>query len=403
MEAGQSGQSKYSHGITVWIKDRNCQVEPLKSILWRIKNVHSIGDTLAGFPDGVGQLVELQDYSFLNFPPSIIEICGPNSPLTELIQVLRELPSDKRESFFSHLRVISIMSPVSVNDVLYLISLAPLVAFSHNDANFTDSELQIILEELKLIKLRAFDIAEGNVDFILRNLDVEILRFCGSPGIKVDDISVSLSDGEFVSNASVKFVAAQEILFDSVSRPDVSTELPSEAERFLPALERRFPNLKALFWDWNMVDPEFVFDKRTEAILNQLVHLFKKYEMRMLAIVIYSPSGTAANRGRTIAQYLKSRSLPNFLMKTFATKGISSGEPNFVLAVAGSDYPMMLRVEEVVCNARNPTPSLKHLMYVWDRSIETHESNTTIEFCGFDSDLIRRIFHSKSKHSDPGT
>lgn len=66
-----------------------------------------------------------------------------------------------------------------------------------------------------------------------------------------------------------------------------------------------------------------------------------------------------------------------------------------LLSFLGSDGDMMKRVEEVVCSAQNPSPDLRHFLYVLDPVVRTHESNATFEFVGFDEKLVQREFASK--------
>ncbi|VDK30994.1 unnamed protein product [Anisakis simplex] len=81
--------------ITVWMKNRRSHVERFNSILWRVKNVNRIGETACGFPDGSGQLVELEWTNALRrFPPSILEICSSHAPLTSLVNAFRLLPAE---------------------------------------------------------------------------------------------------------------------------------------------------------------------------------------------------------------------------------------------------------------------------------------------------------------------
>lgn len=81
--------------VTVWMKSRRSHVEPLHSILWRVKNVTRIGETIRGFPDGEGQLVQFEwDNVLGRFPPCIIEVCCNNAPLSALLNALSLLPQE---------------------------------------------------------------------------------------------------------------------------------------------------------------------------------------------------------------------------------------------------------------------------------------------------------------------
>lgn len=81
--------------VTVWMKSRRSHVEPLHSILWRVKNVTRIGETIRGFPDGEGQLVQFEwDNVLGRFPPCIIEVCCANAPLSALLNALSLLPQE---------------------------------------------------------------------------------------------------------------------------------------------------------------------------------------------------------------------------------------------------------------------------------------------------------------------
>ncbi|VDM39386.1 unnamed protein product [Toxocara canis] len=337
--------------ITVWMKNRRSHVEPLRSILWRVKNVSRIGETARGFPDGDGQLVELEWSNALRrFPPCILEICSAHAPLSSLVNAFRLLPAETLNSFFSHLKVLSLSNTdVLFDDVTFLVSAIPMLsAFSYSDSNLEEHDFDTLIKTL--VPLQAQD-------------------FVKSMAVAV----------------TVKFVIAQELKFAA----------DNDAELFLSVLCERFPRMDALFWDWNMVDPEIRFDERAKAVAETLVNLYRSLNLRMLAVVAYTPSSATYSAAETLIQYFIAQQLQSCTLKRLATKGLKSRDPNFVLILAGSDTDMMRRIDEVVCGAQNPTPDLRHLLYVLDARCATHETNATFEFLGFDEKLVRSEFASK--------
>ncbi|KHN88675.1 hypothetical protein Tcan_14786 [Toxocara canis] len=361
--------------ITVWMKNRRSHVEPLRSILWRVKNVSRIGETARGFPDGDGQLVELEWSNALRrFPPCILEICSAHAPLSSLVNAFRLLPAETLNSFFSHLKVLSLSNTdVLFDDVTFLVSAIPMLsAFSYSDSNLEEHDFDTLIKTLVPLQLRGMDMCDGNVDVVLNNLNLEMVRFCASPGIMAQDFVKSMAVA-----VTVKFVIAQELKFAA----------DNDAELFLSVLCERFPRMDALFWDWNMVDPEIRFDERAKAVAETLVNLYRSLNLRMLAVVAYTPSSATYSAAETLIQYFIAQQLQSCTLKRLATKGLKSRDPNFVLILAGSDTDMMRRIDEVVCGAQNPTPDLRHLLYVLDARCATHETNATFEFLGFDEKL----------------
>ncbi|VDK61408.1 unnamed protein product [Anisakis simplex] len=188
---------------------------------------------------------------------------------------------------------------------------------------------------------------------------------------------------------TVKFLIAQELKFG----------LDNDAELFLSVLSERFPRLEALFWDWNMVDPEIRFDERSKAVAETLVQLYRSLDLRMLAIVAYTPCPKTYLAAEALIQYLIAEKVQSCTLKRLSTKGLKNADGNFVLILAGSDVDMMKRVEDVVCVGQNPSPNLRHFLYVLDPNCGTHETNATFEFLGFDEKLVRSEFASKYNDS----
>uniref|UniRef100_A0A915C5C2 Uncharacterized protein n=1 Tax=Parascaris univalens TaxID=6257 RepID=A0A915C5C2_PARUN len=173
--------------VTVWMKSGRSHVEPLRSILWRVKNATRIGETIRGLPDGEGQLVEFEWDSVLGrFPPCIVEVCCANAPLSALLNAFSLLPQENLHSFFSHLQVLCISSTdVSFNDVISLLSLIPMLsAFSYSDSGLSGEDFETLITALLPLQLRGIDVCDGEVDIILKHLNLEMLRFSASPGIK---------------------------------------------------------------------------------------------------------------------------------------------------------------------------------------------------------------------------
>lgn len=50
-----------------------------------------------------------------------------------------------------------------------------------------------------------------------------------------------------------------------------------DGQKFLFHLERVFPNMKALFWDWNMVDPQIEFNLQSKTCLDIIANLYRYF------------------------------------------------------------------------------------------------------------------------------
>lgn len=87
--------------LILWVKHPDSYVRNIQHFIWRIKSAEKFGENLrglysicfsvkliAGFPDGGGELTEIQWGTILKMRPTAIEINNSRNPFKEFIQAL---------------------------------------------------------------------------------------------------------------------------------------------------------------------------------------------------------------------------------------------------------------------------------------------------------------------------
>ncbi|VDK33665.1 unnamed protein product [Gongylonema pulchrum] len=352
--------------ISVWMKYRDAEVEPLRVILWRIKNISRMGEDAAGHQDGRGGCHQMKWTDALyKFKPAILEILFDDNPF----ESLKEAINSEMVCFF--------FASGSVHFPL-LSHLSSLTAFSYSTTNFSNGiEYSELIDELSRLEIRAVNItgscSEAEINGMIRKLGVELIRFCGPPGVSVELLAKTTA-----ISSTTRFVVAQA----------TNLETENDGLKFLKCLEMLFPCMKCLYWDWNMIDPYVTFDGQTKTCIECLVNLYRfdltELNMKMLALAFYVPSSKTRAAVQSIWQYFQSFSLQNATMRKVRTKGLQDNcEPNFVFLMAGAPGELQ-RLEEIVYVHRITSPDLRHFLYVLDPSINIYRANATFEFMGFD-------------------
>lgn len=82
--------------ISVWMKHRDVEVQPLNVILWRIKNLKRMGEDAAGHYDGPGEQYTMKWIDALcKFPPTVLEVLFDGNPLKSLVSALKEADTER--------------------------------------------------------------------------------------------------------------------------------------------------------------------------------------------------------------------------------------------------------------------------------------------------------------------
>ncbi|MFH4978830.1 hypothetical protein AB6A40_005539 [Gnathostoma spinigerum] len=381
MDPSSSLSDEQKRSVVIWAERRTNFVEGINCRVWRIKRPSEFGKNERGIEVGDGQLLTLQWSEILErLTPDVIEVSGTLNPFSELVEALNRLPKETLQHFFGHVQSLRIANwdfpPSRLISLLALVS--HLCAFSYCDLNLSDADFDKILSALSDLQLRAVDASGGHFDRLLRNLNIELIRFCSSPGVQTTDFANST-----LTSNSVKMLAAQELCF---------SETVPDAELFLSKLLDRFPMLEILFLDWNIVDPELVFDERSRNCADSLIKIFKLQNLKSLVVLAYTPTHESKSVMAEMIRYFSSKGITDCDWYQFGTKGLFDGMSNFSVFLAGHDLAIRARFREITCDGRNPSPTLVDFLYVLDGKIDLRSAQETFEFGGFDCKLVTSSF-----------
>ncbi|PAV59503.1 hypothetical protein WR25_16309 [Diploscapter pachys] len=367
--------------VTVWMKDRTNLVERMNGLTLRIRSAEHFGESVKGFPEGNGRLVQLTLPQVLALKPTAIELLNSRGAFKELAAFLEGKQKEEVSAFFCRTKLIALHScDVSAKDLLVLLDkLDLLAAWSSEDSNFTKSEWESIVEKLAKLNVRAIGLSENILEAASSQLNPEMLVLACNSSLK----AVDFQDRVF---PTVRILVAQEIHFVD----------DADAERLLDVLGKSFPNLLMLCWDWNMVDPCIIYDERTKIVLDMLIKLHKQGIYRNLSIVGYSPDAETKGATDNIARHLNDAGLKEIVVTRFATKGYT-GDPNFTLIVAGNDIDQKESVVELYANQRSPTPQMVELLSLLPASPIHLLPASTVDFGGFDSRKATKLYEEACK------
>ncbi|KAK5964803.1 hypothetical protein GCK32_001270 [Trichostrongylus colubriformis] len=370
-----------SKPIVVWMERNGSYVENIRNVVLRVKHPSHFGENVQGVPNTSGQLVDVRWESIRNLRPTIFELTHSRNPLPQLIERLKHIPENEVDEFFSRLKLVLLdTTDISVHDLLFILQkLGLLAAFSFSDTRFTKKDWNLLSAELTRLSLRALDISNDILD-VLDKLNVELLKFSGGPGIKIDALEECKS--RFVT---VKALIAQEL--------DYSYE--GDAQRLISCIEIKFPRLKTLVWDWSIVDPAVAVNTDSKSAISGLVKLFKKMELECLAVIAYTPCNDTKYASGELARLLVEAELPSVQLFRFASKGLSQGQDNFTVITAGTNYETMSKIHSVYVEGRTSAPDLRYLMQLLDEVTPPFTSSTVVEFGGFDGDSVRCAYNAR--------
>ncbi|KAL6726382.1 hypothetical protein Aduo_008360 [Ancylostoma duodenale] len=374
----------FSNPIVVWVQRCGSYVESIPNVLLRIKHPTKFGEDTRGIPDYSGELMDVNLELIMSFRPTVIEITHSRNPLSNLNKALENVEDNKVKEFFGRVKLLSLdKADVSLSDLVFLLQrISLLEGFSFSELNFSQKDWKLLLPEFQRLNIRAMDVSQDILNSVLDKLNVELIKLSGCPGIKISSIMA----------CSSTFVTVTSLI---VQELDYTND--RDAEDLITCIEAKFPRLKALIWDWSIVDPAVTFDERSRTVISGLVNLFRKLNLQCFAIVLYTPCNDTKYASGELARLLTEAELPFVRLYRFASKGLSKGHENFTVISAGEDSETRAKVHSIFVDGRTSAPDLRYLLQLIDDFSPPLNPVRVVEFGGFDADEVKRSFSSKEQ------
>ncbi|VDL73301.1 unnamed protein product [Nippostrongylus brasiliensis] len=345
--------------IVVWMQRTDSYVENIRNLVLRVKHPSKFGENV-----------------------QVIELTDSRNPLAQLSRVLRNVAENELVEFLSRVKLLLLdTTDVDIDDLLFIMrKMHLLAAFSFSDVRLTKKDWDLVLPELKRLNLRALDISREIPDHVFDKLNVELLKFSGSPGVKAS----------VLKECRTTFITVQTLIAQDLDYTD-----EKDAEILIACIESKFPRLKTLVWDWSIVDPAVTVDKRSKEIIAKLLELFRKMELECFAIVAYTPCNDTKFASGELARFLSEAGLPSVQLLRFASKGLSEGQDNFTVITAGANCHSTSKIHSIYVEGRTSAPDLRYLMQLLDDATPPFSTATVVEFGGFNGEEVRRAFQDK--------
>ncbi|VDO50544.1 unnamed protein product [Haemonchus placei] len=341
-------------------------VENIRNVVLRVKHPSKFGQNVQGISNESGELVDVRWESVMNLRPTVLELTDSRNPLPQLIGMLKQIS----EKFLSRLKLLSLdTTDIDVHDLLFILQkLELLAAFSFSDTRFTKKGWTLLSSELSRLSVRAVDMSNDILD-VLEKLNVELVKLSGAPGIKVE--TIKKCNAIFVT---VRTLVAQEL--------DYSYDGDAQ-----------FPRVKTLIWDWSIVDPAVSFDNESKTVIALLAQLMK---LESMAIIAYTPCHDTKYASGELARSLLEAGLPSVQLFRFASKGLSQGQDNFTVIIAGSNHQTRDKIHSIYVEGRTSKRfKLRFLMQLLDDITPPFSSATIVEFGGIDRDDVRSTYETR--------
>uniref|UniRef100_A0A7I4YCW1 SAM domain-containing protein n=1 Tax=Haemonchus contortus TaxID=6289 RepID=A0A7I4YCW1_HAECO len=370
-----------SEPIVVWMQRSGSYVENIRNVVLRVKHPSKFGQNVQGISNESGELVDVRWESVMNLRPTVLELTDSRNPLPQLIGMLKRISESQVKEFLSRLKLLSLdTTDIDVHDLLFILQkLELLAAFSFSDTRFTKKGWTLLSSELARLSVRAVDMSNDILD-VLDKLNVELVKLSGAPGIKVE--AIKKCNASFIT---VRTLVAQEL--------DYSYD--GDAQHLIACIETRFPRLKTLIWDWSIVDPAVSFDNESKTVIALLAQLYKRMKLESLAIISYTPCNDTKYASGELARSLLEAGLPLVQLFRFASKGLSQGQDNFTVIIAGSNHQTRDKIHSIYVEGRTSAPDLRYLMQLLDDITPPFTSATVVEFGGIDRDNVRSAYETR--------